>query len=686
VDLAGSSAVEAASKLPHEGGDIKPLAGSVGESLLPGNMRSPAVTTFWQNGANLNGGGDPQIAVGHTTVAVLTWSTLVFYDKSGAALPSTGDFPNPTDMPTLFANVLPAADASLNLNPAVAGNPNYKMCPTPGNCPQVGDARIVFDAIHNRWVVVATAKNAKSGDPSRRTKFLLAVSLSEDPSKGFYVYFFNATPNDGACNSMNTSTTCPNSAFTPGNAGDYPSVGVSDKHYMFTVHADHPGGSWAYLVTVNAQDAMNGLSHPHSHAFWGWDLGDGENASFVTMPVVNQDKISPLDKGMIIDTHEDKISVTTVSNDDPPVLTTAYWEMPKQQGPAAWSQKGSFEQINDGNVGNKPITAFEINGTLVAAFNDCRKWVDSQNTCSPSIHLFSADVKLLPVAGFAHISRVIGWRSATDDDPSDVVAYGMPGIAMNKDNDIAVVYTRSSSLLFPEVRYSTWLHGELDIRPSRPLKNGEGPIPASGPTQPPSPSCQCLLTGNCPGGACQPLRTDTAGVALDPFDRAGIWMGHLFANAGGGYSMTVGKVFGRTYPDLTVPKVDYSPKTAHPGDAVKVDFTVHNGGDGTAGNVVAEIRLVSLATSNQPKIWLGDVTIGGIPSGTSLDRTFNAKVPDNATPGRYGIEVEAKLRGGDMTEYSVDNNTGQAKILEVLPRPPLKLQPGALKPGLIPPR
>jgi hypothetical protein len=685
LELAGTSAVEAASKLPASG-SIKPFSGGFGESLLPSeNMRSPALTTFWQNGANQNGGGDPQVAVSRTTVGVLTWSALAFYDKSGTPLPGTDTFQNPTNMPTLFANVLPAVDASLNLNPAVAGNSDFKMCQAPGNCHDVGDARIVFDAIHNRWVVVATAKNDPPNKDlyssnlvktQRRTKFLLAVSVDEDPFNGFYTYFFNATPDDGACNSTDASTQCPNSAFTPGNAGDYPSVGISDKHYMFTVHADHPGGSWAYLVTVNAQDVMNGLPNPHGHAFWEWDVGDGEKASFVTMPVVNQDKISPLDKGMIIDTHGERISVTTVSNSDPPVLQSAYWDMPKQQSPTLWSQKGSLEKINDGNVGNKPLNAVEMNGTLVAVFNDCRTWVDSQHNCSPSIHLVSADVGLLPIAGYPHISRVIGWRNIFDDSPNDVVAYGMPGIAMNKDNDIAVVYTRSSPLLFPEVRYSAWLHGEMDIRPSRPMIYGQGPIPAPDPTQPASPSCQCLVTGNCPKNTCIPLRTDTAGIAVDPFDHTAIWMGHLYADLNGGYSMTVGKVFGKPYPDLMVPKVAFAPGAARPGDTVKVKFTVHNGGDGATTNVKAEIRLVPLTTTPQPKISLGEDAIpGDLASGASVDRTFSARVPDNTDPGRYAIEVEAKIRGGDTTEYSLDNNTGQARILAVLPNPAIHPAP-----------
>jgi hypothetical protein len=40
---------------------------------------------------------DPQVAASDTMVAVLTWDTLSFYDKSGTLLPSTPSFTNPTN-------------------------------------------------------------------------------------------------------------------------------------------------------------------------------------------------------------------------------------------------------------------------------------------------------------------------------------------------------------------------------------------------------------------------------------------------------------------------------------------------------------------------------------------------------------------------------------------------------------
>jgi hypothetical protein len=114
----------------------------------------------------------------------------------------------------------------------------------------------------------------------------------------------------------------------------------------------------------------------------------------------------------------------------------------------------------------------------------------------------------------------------------------------------------------------------------------------------------------------------------------------------------------------------------HPGDPLHVTFTVHNGGDGSASNVKAEVRLVSLMNPSQPRIALGEDSIpDAIASGASVDRALDTKVPLGTAPGRYAVEVEAQIRGGDATEYSVDNNTSQASVLEVLPLPPPQVAP-----------
>ncbi len=117
------------------------------------------------------------------------------------------------------------------------------------------------------------------------------------------------------------------------------------------------------------------------------------------------------------------------------------WDMPDIEGASDsdWPQKGSNELIQYGNVGDQPITATVQGSTLTTGFVDCRTWTNTQKTCSPSLHLVTFDLKSFPIPMLLK-DRVMGLRSVLDDDKNDVVAYGLPGIASNKDGDIAVVY------------------------------------------------------------------------------------------------------------------------------------------------------------------------------------------------------------------------------------------------------
>jgi hypothetical protein len=659
---AGPSAVQAAKLLgktiPPPQEHVESL--SFGESifLLP-NQRTQALLTKWAGGATGNGDGviDPQIAVSRSAVAVLTWDTLAFYDKSGALLPSTAKFANPTNTETLFANAVKKLDAQLILSPQTHGSTDFLF--TSG---QVGDARLAFDNFRKRWVVVATAKNngfdedrkGASGKTwsfamitsQRRTKFLLAVSKDEDPAKGWRTFSFNATPDDGACGSTSDSSPCPGSHFTPGNAGDYPSIGISKTHYIITdgtghapldgsAHTDHRG----YMVTVNARGAANDTS-VKGHAFWDWGLGEGDHATFVTMPVVmhNDLPLGGAGWGIVASTVNDRLVLTGVSPNDPPQLSAMSWDVPDMQGAPDWPQKGNNQKITYGNVdGNEPITATFEGTTLTLGFEDCRQWVNSQNTCSPSLHLFTADLTVFPVTAFSQKDRVVGLRSLLDDEAGDVVAYGLPGIASNKDGDIAVVYGRTSPKMFMETRFSTWMHNEVDIRPSRELQKGQASISGTHP--------------------------DTAGVALDPFDNEGIWIAHEFADSSGQTRIAVGKIFGAVHPDLLVASASVTTPTKglKKGDPLGLSLSLANGGDGSAPGANGEVLLVA---SSGHATSVGHTGSSELKSGAQVNKIFAGTVPGTLAAGKYTVRVHARLASG-VTQYSTDNDVLDAGEVEL---------------------
>jgi len=660
LEIAGPSAVLAAGKLP----EVHTESFSFGESLFfLASQRSQPLTTKWKDGAKANGGQDPQIAAGHSVIAVLTWDTLAFYDKNGNLLPSTEHFTNPTNTETIFAKVVKALDQNLHLNSKAKNDPTFLF-----EAGEVGDARVIFDNFRNRWVVLATAKNNHPNTKDfalltsqRRTKFLLAVSRDEDPRKGFHTLGFNATPDDGACGKNSDDSPCPGSHFTPGNAADYPSLGVSGTHYIMTAGVGHAPLDasehtklFSFMVVMNADDVANGNSPIRMRSFAGWDLGDGDRPIGVALPVVMENDLplgGPLvgkGWGVVASTVDSRFVLTAVGPTDPPELHAMSWDMPDMQGAPDWPQKGSLKAVSYGNVGNQPITATLTGTTLVTGFVDCRTWVNSQSECSPSLHLLAMDLTLFPVTSTLGKDRVVGWRSVLDDAPNDVVAYGLPGIASNNDGDIAVVYGRSSPKMFMETRFSTWLHNEVDIRPSRELQKGEAPIPAQ--------------LSDCAAG-CKSTHSDTAGVSLDPFDNKSIWIAHSFADPGSNVRVAVGKVFGERHPDLWVLSAKLSTPTTglKPGDPVGVNVELYNGGDGAAPSSRAELLLIA---TDGKKSSLGHTNPSDIHAGDSIETNLVGTIPASLAKGAYKVEVRAKLQKG-LRQYSEDNDVLVAGTVHV---------------------
>jgi hypothetical protein len=529
---------------------------------------------------------------------------------------------------------------------------------------EVGDARVIFDNFRNRWVVLATAKNNHPNTKDfalltsqRRTKFLLAVSRDEDPRKGFRTLGFNATPDDGACGKNSDDSPCPGSRFTPGNAADYPSLGVSGTHYIMTAgvgHAPLDGSDhtklFSFMVVMNADDVVNGNSPIRIHRFAGWDLGDGDRPIGVALPVVMENDLPLGGKGwgVVASTVNDRFVLTAVGPTDPPQLAAMSWDMPDMQAAPDWPQKGSLQAVEYGNVSNQPITATLTGRTLTTGFVDCRTWVDSQSECSPSLHLLTMDLTFFPVNSTLGKDRLVGWRSLLDDASNDVVAYGLPGIASNKAGDIAVVYGRSSPKMFMETRFSTWLHDEVDIRPSRELQKGEAPIPAH-------------LSDCAPG--CKPIHPDTAGVALDPFDNESIWIAHSFADPGSNVRVAVGKVFGERHPDLWMLSAKLTTPTTglKPGNPVGVDVELYNGGDGTAPSSRAELLLIA---TDGKKTSLGQTNPSDIHAGDSTETVLVGTIPASLSKGIYKVEARAKLQQG-MKQYSEDNDILVAGMVHI---------------------
>jgi hypothetical protein len=144
---------------------------------------------------------DSQIAVSRTHVVVTTNDALSFYDKSGVLLQAI--FPGSFFLPTLS--------------------------PQPGICQRASTGTpmcAIFDSYRNRfWMGTLAFNSAHENDGSQLTKFLAAVSRTENPLDGWYLYWWDAVAYDGLPNDP---------VFQPGDAGDYPTLEIDGAAFYQT--------------------------------------------------------------------------------------------------------------------------------------------------------------------------------------------------------------------------------------------------------------------------------------------------------------------------------------------------------------------------------------------------------------------------------------------------------------------
>jgi hypothetical protein len=97
-----------------------------------------------------------------------------------------------------------------------------------------------------------------------------------------------------------------------------------------------------------------------------------------------------------------------------------------------------------------------------------------------------------------------------------VIGYGVPAVEVNKHSDAVVVYNRIGGVdTFPEARYSAYMSGEPDIRPSALLQAGARPYGDN----PADPTDQGHELGEGHGRGRQPGRRPGAPLQAVPLPR-----------------------------------------------------------------------------------------------------------------------------------------------------------------------
>jgi hypothetical protein len=493
---------------------------------------------------------DGMVAVSSSHLVATSVGTIAFYDKGTGQLLTTRTDGTPFDgvrsaadfFRTLWDGSRPTTiNDDLNLPSGISCDPADPFDSAASNfcINDYYDLRVVFDEYRKVFWVTGLARNSKSRCPdggtltaaqiaARRSKLLMAVSRTEDPRDGWVRQFTNAVPGDGFCNG---TSSCPGSPyFDPGDAADFPVLGISPQYVMVSVKLNHREPSqncqsgWVdESQAIHVWDARKFLEGDWpgcgADCRWTyWDVTDGDGTIVNGFkPAVHHGPAAHNVAWMIARSGDDKVVLAGVPQHAGPkpalvkVRVGASW-------PVGFSGWNDIEQKPTAAIPNPPPypafthgNAVHRNGLTFLAWTECND-VFGLGLCQP---------------GSGTRVRVFGLRFPLGVPEVNVFsrpAFGFAdadaAIEVNEDGDVLVSHVRVGPDIFPKAAYRLLAHGESQFRDLGVLRNGSAPFT---------------------GGSDQ----DIHGIALDPNGHA-FWVAHAFGfHAGGGTGslrMTVGKV------------------------------------------------------------------------------------------------------------------------------------------------
>jgi len=548
---------------------------------------------------------DPQIAVSSTHVVVGVGDRLFFYLKDGTPYPSGNN------------HVLTTTDLFQPLIDKTSPNGARLGLPQNGLINNFNDLRVIFDPYRRRFWVTATGtcrgkvdtdKDGK-GDTTcafalpekatncppgigaaapwtvpcghRRMVVGLAVSVDEDPTHGWYRYWWDAAVGwaDGSA------------PYLAGDLGDYPSLGINAT----TVDV-------SLMVVGTKGKKRSGRVYPHIALYRAGDMAKGKGPTIAGWHLYPKGfKPDPLNPKKLYcsefrdpdDTCPSAVVQPTLAHPDPggsylvarhPWEPTALlvWKVTDLLQPTqkvdvalvkvgAWSdsaipspQKGGAAANTIDMAGAVPIKAVwrlflyvampDPDSAGQARSRVVRLWVSS----FPNIPSTS------PPSG--------GSREIEIGGPGSTNFYSWPAMEVNKNNDSVVVYSVSGKNAYASARYNAWLYPKTSMLVGQYLKKGEATLKQN---------------KDASGNPTKSRWGDLAGASVDFVngkEADGIWIVHEYARSAGSgatsgaYALWVGKIFGKTYPDYywaDTLKVSVSKVTA--GGALKASATLANG-------------------------------------------------------------------------------------------------------------
>jgi len=223
--------------------------------------QTPVPTASWQAGGNLsNSSGfpaDTQIAVSEKSVVVTARAVIAFYDKAGAPLQP------PIATQSFFS--------SLNLAASFGIDSYY-------------DTRAIFDPYRKRfWICALTFNSAHQNDTARRDMVVMAVSKTQNPLDGWFLYYWDAVAHYGVPKDP---------VYKPGDSADYPCLGI-DKRCIYQTNAVLNAGVFRYVRVVLYDADTLASGSPNAKGWQFWDLTNPDSSlANIVQPAVHHSESS----------------------------------------------------------------------------------------------------------------------------------------------------------------------------------------------------------------------------------------------------------------------------------------------------------------------------------------------------------------------------------------------------------
>ena len=588
-------------------------------------LESPQLLTSWK-AMDMTGGtaGDATIAVSTTHVVVTNRTTLRIFDKAGTVL---GTVP----ATSLFAPL---------------GLSDVDFFPAPIDA--YFDMRSLFDPFRKRiWVMaLGINKTWRTREPkNKRHVTAVAVSKTENPLDGWYLYWWDSVPHWGEFN---------DAVYDPGDASDYPTIGI-DAGLFHETHAvnNYPDSKSKtfkfWRVTFFGADAMAaGQPGANVQGWQYWDLQDPDGSTPNTIQAVVHHTANPLSfyvsRDPIDKQHPGHVAVVWALSKPfqagQKIVATSVslplgWLPPTDAPQPVDPAVPNDQLIRMTNVGTHALKAVYRNGLLYFVTHDAI----GSLTAVRYVRLL---VNTYPVIFLDDIHKFLSRTFGVYDASDGLVAWAAwPGIEVNKAGNAAIVFSRSSQVIHAGARFTTHFAAESDIRLSHFLKEGEAIYHDGGANIDEDGNIVSMPWG------------DTGGASVDPKDDTAIWMAQQYATNNAklpNYAIWVGKVFGFVYFDLVfqnvrVDSVDFSTRQ------LTVSGQVHNGGDGAAPD--SEIAFY-LDAERKTVAGLGSIAQPALDPGATADFTATLPLPP-IRPASYHVRavITTKTPKG---EYSLANN------------------------------